>query len=149
MASAPTETTETSRPPGPAGGRPQLSADELRVIRECMREGFYQRCLPLSAILGGAAYYGVKSGYLKGNARFGAIPKVLLAVIVGFFAGRFSYRSVCAEKLKQLPDSKIGEMLRKSKGPGVGPRGAFIFGPFSAPYYGLTPSNVAPEAKDK
>lgn len=37
------------------------------------------------------------------------------SAIFGYIAGRFSYQSVCAEKLMNLPGSKFGEMLRKKK----------------------------------
>jgi hypothetical protein len=40
----------------------KFSPEEIRVIKECNRESFYQRCLPLSALLGFSTYYGVKSG---------------------------------------------------------------------------------------
>lgn len=33
----------------------------------------------------------------------------------GYIAGRFSYQSVCEQKLMNLPGSKFGEMLRKRK----------------------------------
>ncbi|EEZ99819.1 OCIA domain-containing protein 1 [Tribolium castaneum] len=115
----------------------KFSPEEVRVIKECNRESFYQRCLPLGAILGVSTYYGVKAGYLRGNPRFGAFPKVTVSVIVGYFLGKFSYQTKCAEKLMQLPNSQIGEMLRRrrqgtfqeSLEPGFGP--GMSLGPFS------------------
>lgn len=35
--------------------------------------------------------------------------------VIGYIAGRFSYQSVCVEKLMQLPGSQFAEMLRQSK----------------------------------
>lgn len=93
----------------------RFSPDELRVLKECNKESFYQRCLPISAILGFSTYYGVKSGFLRPSPRFGATPKVIVSVIVGYFIGKFSYQSKCAEKLMQLPNSKVGEMLRQRR----------------------------------
>ncbi|XP_018567692.1 OCIA domain-containing protein 1 [Anoplophora glabripennis] len=104
--------------PGPHARNNQqykFTPDELRVIRECNKESFYQRCLPLGALLGGGVYYGVKTGSLKPNTRFGATPKVLTAVVVGYFIGKFSYQAKCAEKLMQLPNSQLGEMLRQKR----------------------------------
>ncbi|KAJ3635075.1 hypothetical protein MTP99_008009 [Tenebrio molitor] len=115
----------------------KFSPEEIRVIKECNRESFYQRCLPLSALLGFSTYYGVKSGYLRANPRFGAIPKVGVSIVVGYFLGKFSYQTKCAEKLMQLPNSQIGEILRRrrqgnfqeSLEPGFGP--GMSLGPFS------------------
>ncbi|XP_055688203.1 OCIA domain-containing protein 1 isoform X2 [Lutzomyia longipalpis] len=102
-----------------------FSADELRVLKECNMESFYQRSLPLGTALGLAAYFGVKRGFLKPNSRWGAVPKVCLGVIVGYFAGKFSYQKKCAEKLMQLPNSKLAEVLKQRKRGGL--------------YEGLTP----------
>lgn len=54
-------------------------------------------------------------GYLNPNPRYGATPKVFLAVIIGYFMGKFSYQQKCAEKLMHLPNSPIGEMLRQRR----------------------------------
>lgn len=40
----------------------QFTPEELRVLRECNKESFYTRCLPLGTGLGGLAYFGVQSG---------------------------------------------------------------------------------------
>ncbi|XP_073848318.1 OCIA domain-containing protein 1-like [Musca autumnalis] len=93
--------------------RPHFTSEELRVLRECKDESFYQRALPLGLTFGGAAYLGVKNGLLKPNAKFGAVPKVLLGVIAGYIIGKWSYKQKCAEKLMALPDSKIGAMIKQ------------------------------------
>ncbi|CAH1391751.1 unnamed protein product [Nezara viridula] len=100
-------------PPPPTPYR--FSSDEMRVLQECNRESFYQRCLPLSTLFGVGTYLGVNSGYLKPNPRFGAVPKVIGAVIAGYLVGKVSYQGKCAEKLMALPDSKIGALLRNRR----------------------------------
>lgn len=57
-------------------------------------------------------------GYLKPNPRFGAVPKVIGAVIVGYLMGKVSYQGKCAEKLMALPDSKVGALLRNRRSGG-------------------------------
>lgn len=47
----------------------QFSADELRVLRECEVESFYQRSLPIGTGLSLAAWYCVKQGYVKVGQR--------------------------------------------------------------------------------
>lgn len=90
----------------------QFSSDELRILRECNTESFFQRSLPLGTGFGLAAYYAVKYGKLAPNAKFGPIPKVVVSVIFGYFLGKVSYQRKCAEKIMQLPNSKLGEILR-------------------------------------
>uniref|UniRef100_A0A1B6E3I4 OCIA domain-containing protein n=1 Tax=Clastoptera arizonana TaxID=38151 RepID=A0A1B6E3I4_9HEMI len=108
----------------PGSGNPipptpyKFSAEELRVLSQCNSESFYKRSLPFSTILGAGIYFGVKAGYLKPSARFGAVPKVVTAVIAGFFLGKLSYQSICVERLMQLPNSELGAMLRKRKNKG-------------------------------
>lgn len=58
------------------------------------------------------------SGYFKPNIRFGAAPKVISAVILGYFIGKISYQRKCAEKLMALPNSQLGAMLRNRKNKG-------------------------------
>ncbi|ODM95832.1 OCIA domain-containing protein 1 [Orchesella cincta] len=77
--------------------RYRFNQEEMRAIRECNRESFYYRCLPLGTAMGLSAYYGVR-------------------YVLGYFLGKFSYQSVCAEKLMALPNSQLGEVLRKQKG---------------------------------
>jgi Ovarian carcinoma immunoreactive antigen (OCIA) len=47
--------------------------------------------------------------------KWGPAPKVGLAVIFGYFAGKVSYQQKCAEKLMKLPNSPLADALRKKK----------------------------------
>lgn len=105
-------------PPGAQQMNPRnykFSEDELRVLKECNKESFYQRCLPLGTFLAGSTWFAVKNGMLKPNPRYGAVPKMIIAAVLGYFVGKFSYQPKCAEKLMQLPNSAIGDMLRKRR----------------------------------
>ncbi|XP_071446634.1 OCIA domain-containing protein 1 [Hetaerina americana] len=93
----------------------RFSEDELRVLRECNRESFYLRSLPLSCLLGLGAFYGVNAGFLKKNPRWGPTPKIAIGVVIGYFMGKISYQERCAEKIMQLPNSKLAEYLRQKK----------------------------------
>ncbi|XP_037947162.1 OCIA domain-containing protein 1-like [Teleopsis dalmanni] len=90
----------------------KFSSEELRVLRECSTESFLQRSLPFGTGFGLLAYFGVKRGYFQPNSKFGAVPKIILGATVGYFLGKFSYQQKCAEKLMQLPNSKLAEMIR-------------------------------------
>lgn len=63
----------------------------------------------------------------QGNAKWGAGPKVALGVIFGYFLGKFSYQSQCAEKIMQLPNSKLAEMLKMKKRGGLMEKYGSIF----------------------
>lgn len=106
----------------------KFSSEELRVLQQCNRESFYQRSLPFSSVMGVATYWAVKSGYMKGSPRFGAAPKVTLAVLLGYIMGKVSYQKECAEKLMALPDSKLGQMLRNKRSGNVSDGGPFSLG---------------------
>lgn len=101
----------------PAQNRQQytLSTEEMRVLKDCNKESFFKRCLPLSAFLASSTYLGVKNGFLKPHLNYGAAPKVIVSVVLGYFIGKFSYQSKCAEKLMQLPNSQLGEILRQKR----------------------------------
>ncbi|KAH8233699.1 hypothetical protein KR026_011525 [Drosophila bipectinata] len=93
----------------------QFSAEEVRALRECNTESFFQRSLPFGTGLGLLAYFGVKNGYLQGHGKYGAVPKVVMGVILGYFVGKFSYQQKCAEKIMRLPNSHLGELLRQRR----------------------------------
>ncbi|XP_053623662.1 OCIA domain-containing protein 1-like [Plodia interpunctella] len=105
---------------GPLNPGYRFSAEEMRVLGECNRESFFQRSLPLGTFLGLGAYAAVQAGHLRPNPRFGAFPKITLAVVVGYFLGKLSYQQACAEKLMNLPGSYIGQLLRDRRDGKIG-----------------------------
>ncbi|XP_032291550.1 OCIA domain-containing protein 1 isoform X2 [Drosophila virilis] len=108
-----------SKPQTPPNQHPladyHFSPEELKALRECNQESFVQRSLPFGTGLGLLAYFGVKNGYLQGNGKYGAVPKVIMGVILGYFVGKFSYQQKCAEKIMRLPNSRLGELLRQRR----------------------------------
>ncbi|VVC86317.1 unnamed protein product [Leptidea sinapis] len=96
-------------------GAYKFTPEELQVLQQCNNESFFKRSLPLGTLLGLGTFMGVQKGHFKASPRFGAFPKVTLAVIVGYFLGKISYQRACAEKLMALPGSYIGQLLRDKK----------------------------------
>ncbi|ROT84917.1 hypothetical protein C7M84_021896 [Penaeus vannamei] len=96
--------------------KPVFNQEELRVLRECNLESFYYRCVPLAAAFTSATYIAMRRGIFKVSEKFGYTPKMLGAAFIGYFAGKLSYQNACAEKLMKLPNSPVGEALRKRKG---------------------------------
>lgn len=93
----------------------RFSQEEMRVLRECNRESFYFRCIPIGTTAMLLAHYAVKAGYLRGSPKYGSLWKVLGAGFIGYFVGKYSYRSKCEEKIMQLPNSQLAEALRRRK----------------------------------
>ncbi|KAL5291198.1 Ociad1.2 family protein [Megaselia abdita] len=91
------------------------SAEELKALEECSIESFFQRSLPLATILAVGAHIAVKQGYLKPNTKFGSAPKVVFGLILGYLIGQISYQNKCAQKFMEIPDSEIGELLRRTR----------------------------------
>ncbi|XP_032079917.1 OCIA domain-containing protein 1-like isoform X2 [Thamnophis elegans] len=98
----------------------ELTPEEYRVSRECIRESFLYRCLPFSSFAIMVTHILVRRGVLTSHPKFGSIPKMTFAGICGWFAGKISYINVCKEKFINLKDSPLGEMLKnesQSKSP--------------------------------
>lgn len=73
---------------GPAPGYPgaaemgnldanyKFSPAETAVVKECARESFYYRSLPLMTALSTMAHFAVKGGTLRAHPKYGSFPKV-------------------------------------------------------------------------
>lgn len=94
----------------------QFSAEDMEVIKQCEIESLIQRSIPIGTIFGVATFAAIKRGLLQPSAKFGNTPKIVGACILGYIVGKLSYQQVCAEKLMRLPNSQVGEMLRRRKG---------------------------------
>lgn len=114
----------------------QFSAEELAVLKECDMEAMIQRSIPLGTGFGVATWAAVQRGFLSQSPKFGAGPKVLAAVITGYFLGKLSYQQQCAEKIMRLPNSRLAEALRRRKNgeffEKFTPEGGLSLAPFSS-----------------
>uniref|UniRef100_A0A8C1GXF4 OCIA domain-containing protein 1 n=1 Tax=Cyprinus carpio TaxID=7962 RepID=A0A8C1GXF4_CYPCA len=89
--------------------------EERRVFRECNSESFWYRSLPFSAIAIAATQVMVLRGILTPSPRFGSLPKVAFAGMLGYISGKMSYMRVCEEKFRKLENSPLGEALRQGR----------------------------------
>ncbi|XP_069780789.1 OCIA domain-containing protein 2 isoform X2 [Narcine bancroftii] len=64
-----------------------------RIIMECKRESFWFR------------------GVLSPSKRFGSVPKVALAGILGFVIGKISYMGACRKKFESAGFEHFGKKL--------------------------------------
>ncbi|CAG0921143.1 unnamed protein product [Notodromas monacha] len=81
--------------------RLELSQDKLQVLQRCNMESFWYRSFPFAIGLLVLAHLGIQ--------------KVLLATLVGYIAGKFSYWDKCAEMIMELPNSHLAETLRRNQ----------------------------------
>ncbi|XP_051952390.1 OCIA domain-containing protein 1-like [Xyrauchen texanus] len=98
---------------GPLGAAYIPNEEERRVFRECNSESFWYRSLPFSAIAVTVTQVLVSKGMLAPSPRFGSLPKIAIAGIVGFISGKMSYMRACQEKFMKLENSPLGEALRQ------------------------------------
>lgn len=87
-----------------------LTPEEVRVLKECSKEGIIRRAIPMGISFGLGGYMLAQSGKLN-HKRFGAKPAVLGFGILGYMIGRYTYMKVCFEKLYQIPDGNLRKML--------------------------------------
>ncbi|XP_045388942.1 OCIA domain-containing protein 2 [Lemur catta] len=79
-----------------------------KIMRECQEESFWKRALPASLVSMLVTQGLVYQGYLAANPRFGSLPKVALAGILGFGLGKVSYIGVCQRKFHHFEDQLRG-----------------------------------------
>uniref|UniRef100_A0A8D1L8G3 OCIA domain containing 2 n=1 Tax=Sus scrofa TaxID=9823 RepID=A0A8D1L8G3_PIG len=87
-------------------------AEISKIIRECQEESFWKRALPFSLVSMLITQGLVHQGYLAANPRFGSLPKVALAGILGFGLGKASYIRVCQSKFHSFEESPLGNALK-------------------------------------
>ncbi|XP_076873178.1 OCIA domain-containing protein 1 [Brachyhypopomus gauderio] len=101
------------RAQSPLGANYIPTEEETRVFKECEQDSFWYRSLPFSAVAVAVTQVMVTKGLLAPSPRFGSLPKVAIAGMLGYFGGKVSYMKVCEEKFKKLENSPIGEFVRQ------------------------------------
>ncbi|XP_017395778.1 OCIA domain-containing protein 1 isoform X1 [Cebus imitator] len=86
--------------------------EERRLFAECNDESFWFRSVPLAATSMLITQGLISKGILSSHPKYGSIPKLIFACIMGYFAGKLSYVKTCQEKFRNLENSPLGEALR-------------------------------------
>jgi len=104
---------------GSATGIPDINAEltpeEIRILRECNKEGITKRAIPLAIASAVCGMVAGNSGPLN-HKKFGAKPAALAFGIIGYFVGRLSYSKVCLQRVLQVPDGTIRKMYAEKGG---------------------------------
>ncbi|KAM7112816.1 OCIA domain-containing protein 2 [Ciconia maguari] len=90
------------------------SAGEIaRICEECKKESFWCRALPLS--LGSMLITQglVSKGIFSASPRFGALPKMAIAGVLGFAIGKASYIGECQKKFQKIGIVLFGPQQKK------------------------------------
>ncbi|XP_042526843.1 OCIA domain-containing protein 1-like [Dipodomys spectabilis] len=106
--------TEVPRPI-PHIGADYIPTEEERVFAECNNESFWFRSVPLAATSMLITQGLISKGILSSHPKYGSIPKLIFACIMGYFAGKLSYVKTCQKKFKNLENSPLGESLRSGQ----------------------------------
>lgn len=92
-----------------------FSPEEMAALKECDVEALVQRSIPLGTIFGVGTWAAVQRGFLQKGGFGGTGAKIFAASMAGYFLGKLSYQQRCAEKLMRLPNSRLGDALRRRK----------------------------------
>ncbi|XP_063192800.1 OCIA domain-containing protein 2 [Chroicocephalus ridibundus] len=78
-------------------------AEEIaRIRKECKKESFWYRALPLSLGSMLVTQGLVSKGIFSASPRFGALPKMAIAGVLGFAIGKMSYVGECQKKFQKI-----------------------------------------------
>ncbi|XP_025934402.1 OCIA domain-containing protein 2 [Apteryx rowi] len=78
------------------------TAEIARICEECKKESFWYRALPLSLGSMLVTQGLVLKGIFSASPRFGSLPKMTIASILGFAIGKMSYIGECQKKFQKI-----------------------------------------------
>uniref|UniRef100_A0A8C8E8F0 OCIA domain containing 2 n=2 Tax=Otus sunia TaxID=257818 RepID=A0A8C8E8F0_9STRI len=84
-----------------------------RIRKECKKESFWYRALPLSLGSMLVTQGLVSKGIFSANPRFGALPKMAIAGVLGFAIGKISYMGECQKKFQQIGIVPFGPQQKR------------------------------------
>ncbi|KAI3379454.1 hypothetical protein SNEBB_007696 [Seison nebaliae] len=90
---------------------PSLTEDELKMIKECNREGFWKRCVPFSALSLSLLFMAQSNGYIP-KSHMGI--KSFTVGVAAYILGKIAYTPICREKILMTlpPDSRLVAMAK-------------------------------------
>ena len=104
------------RDPGSSPPQVLLTPEDMRVLRECNKESFYRRCLPL-VIAGNALTHAWLSRGSEPVSRGKRVAAYTFVTVSAWIVGKMSYRRVCEDKiLTSGYSSKLVDAIRKRRG---------------------------------
>ncbi|XP_044536318.1 OCIA domain-containing protein 1 [Gracilinanus agilis] len=117
------QSAEVSPPISNVGMAYIPTEEERKAFIECNQESFWFRSLPFSATSMLVTQGLVAKGILSSHPKYGSVPKLVFACVMGYLAGKLSYVKTCQEKFKRLENSPLGEALRLAQDAQLGSPG--------------------------
>jgi len=102
---------------GNSDGDIEVTDEERNVMKECVKEAFWYRCLPASTLTGFSVNYAIKTGKIR-SYRYGGWPIILGASSLAYVASKISYilGKHCQDKfLEMAPNSEMSEHIKKDR----------------------------------
>ncbi|XP_062430601.1 OCIA domain-containing protein 2 [Rhea pennata] len=84
------------------------TAEIARIREECKKESFWYRALPLSLGSMLVTQGLISKGIFSASPRFGSLPKITIAGILGFAIGKMSYIGECQKKFEKIGIAPFG-----------------------------------------
>ncbi|KAM6075988.1 OCIA domain-containing protein 2-like isoform 2-T2 [Chlamydotis macqueenii] len=84
-----------------------------RIREECKKESFWYRALPLSLGSMLVTQGLVSKGIFSASPRFGALPKIAIAGVLGFAIGKVSYIGECQKKFEKIGVAPCGPQQKR------------------------------------
>ncbi|XP_008210859.1 OCIA domain-containing protein 1 isoform X1 [Nasonia vitripennis] len=88
----------------------KLTPEEQRILKECSKEGIFQRAIPMGVAFGLGGLMVARAGPLM-SKRYGVKPAVIGFGILGYMIGRFSYSKICIRRCLEVPDGNLKKLL--------------------------------------
>ncbi|XP_071663583.1 OCIA domain-containing protein 2 [Patagioenas fasciata] len=84
-----------------------------RIRKECKKESFWYRALPLSLGSMLVTQGLISKGIFSASPRFGALPKMAIAGVLGFAIGKMSYIGECRKKFQKIGIVPFGPQQKR------------------------------------
>ncbi|KAM6136056.1 OCIA domain-containing protein 2 [Phoenicopterus ruber ruber] len=91
----------------------QNAGEIARIREECKNESFWYRALPLSLGSMLVTQGLISKGIFSASPRFGALPKMAIAGVLGFAIGKMSYIGECQKKFQKIGIVPFGPQQKR------------------------------------
>ncbi|XP_043278547.1 OCIA domain-containing protein 1 [Venturia canescens] len=93
----------------------RLTPEEERIYMECNKEAFFKKGIPYGSVSALTAFAAIKTGLFKSSKNFGYYPIILTAGGIGTFVGLVAHKAACVQKILDMPNSHLKQMIEASK----------------------------------
>lgn len=92
----------------------RMTPEEERIYKECNKEAFIKKGIPYGSMAAISTFVAIKTGFLKTSPMFGYYPVLATAGCLGALVGIISHKATCVQKILDLPNSHLKQMVDAS-----------------------------------